>query len=392
VAPPAVDDLSNRCDHRILYQLHDGRFIEIAYRRCRWGQRHGREFWVSDEPPEGWIVDAREAAEFLLRCQFALPPQLELVLQQEPAASERGDPIPTIEDANAHARRRLLAARRGAIQAVDFQRTIQAIIPQGVRFVQFLRNPPPYWENRSLWVCGEFYASLAAVHPVELTAWPAESGVPPESVSLLDWTWPPEYAEIQRLLKQLLEICEPALGCLWQASTTGRVSPWSPSDDELDEARNALIARLPEIEAMIAEVRRLFQTFAPADGSEVRAVPAAQQHSPNPPQGRTGDPATSPPSAPELAAKMADLREQCRLALEGFEAARSALSERPSVTRVTDEMAYEWLQEHRSGTEPLPSFDTWARYLRDARRELGVQKNRPRRGRTGRSVRKADDL
>jgi hypothetical protein len=79
VAPPAVDDLSNRCDHRILYQLHDGQFVEIAYRGCRCGQLNGREFWVSDNPPEGWIVDVREAAEFLLRCQVALPPQLELV-------------------------------------------------------------------------------------------------------------------------------------------------------------------------------------------------------------------------------------------------------------------------------------------------------------------------
>lgn len=386
------DDFSPRCDFRIVYQLHDGRYVELTYRDCSCRTVYGREFWVSGEAPQGDIVSACYVAEFLLRHQCPLPPQLRSALDQQSTVEDVAEPIPELAAGGMHAHRLALAYDRDVIQAIDFRRTIEGIIPQGVRFVQFLRNPPLYWENRSLSVCGEFYASLAAVHPVDLKAWPAESGIPPEWIALLDWTWPPEYVEIQRPLKQLLDICEPALGCLWQVSTTGRTSPGAPSDSELDAARSALIARLPEIEAIVAEVRRVFQTFASGDGSPVRTVSTDQQHSPESPQGRTPDSVTTPPSAPELAAKMANLREQSRLALEGFEAARSTLSEIPSVTRVTDEMAYEWLREHRSATDPLPNFDTWARYLREARRELGVQKNRPRHGRRGRSVRKADEL
>jgi hypothetical protein len=58
----------------------------------------------------------------------------------------------------------------------------------------------------------------------------------------------------------------------------------------------------------------------------------------------------------------------------------------------TDREVYEWLQKHAED-EKLPSLDSWARYLRNARRHYGDQKNTPRAGRpTGKSVVRKDEI
>ncbi len=57
----------------------------------------------------------------------------------------------------------------------------------------------------------------------------------------------------------------------------------------------------------------------------------------------------------------------------------------------TDRDAYDWLKEC-NGVDDLRSFETWARYLRRARKALGKQKNLPRRGRPLGSVVGSDQL
>jgi hypothetical protein len=59
---------------------------------------------------------------------------------------------------------------------------------------------------------------------------------------------------------------------------------------------------------------------------------------------------------------------------------------------MTDKQAYDWLKEQDKETEELPDFDTWARYLRKARRHYGTQKNTPRAGRNGRSIATLDQI
>jgi hypothetical protein len=56
-----------------------------------------------------------------------------------------------------------------------------------------------------------------------------------------------------------------------------------------------------------------------------------------------------------------------------------------------DREAYDWLKEHDEDRS-LPNFATWARYLREARKRLGLPKNTPRYGRTGRSIVRPDEL
>lgn len=53
----------------------------------------------------------------------------------------------------------------------------------------------------------------------------------------------------------------------------------------------------------------------------------------------------------------------------------------------TDKAVFEWLLVHVSRIEEMPKFDTWRRYLRQARKYHGCQKNTPRAGRPmGRSI------
>ena len=48
---------------------------------------------------------------------------------------------------------------------------------------------------------------------------------------------------------------------------------------------------------------------------------------------------------------------------------------------VTDREVYDWLTEHLDEGEKLPGFETWDRYVRQARSVLGTQKYEPRSGR-----------
>jgi hypothetical protein len=74
-------------------------------------------------------------------------------------------------------------------------------------------------------------------------------------------------------------------------------------------------------------------------------------------------------------------------ALAGYQFAAERLGGEP-----TDLQAYKWLKEHRDGDEILPRFETWTRYLREARSRRGRLKNSPRHGRAGRSVVRWDQV
>ncbi len=58
----------------------------------------------------------------------------------------------------------------------------------------------------------------------------------------------------------------------------------------------------------------------------------------------------------------------------------------------TDDETYDWVEQHNDD-EPLPSRATWKRYVRNARRAHGRQKNTPRAAReTGRSIVRGDEI
>jgi len=62
------------------------------------------------------------------------------------------------------------------------------------------------------------------------------------------------------------------------------------------------------------------------------------------------------------------------------------------IGKCTDREAYEWLQEEGPEEYELPAFDTWKRYVRIGRKHHGTQKNTSRKGRTGRSVIKSNEI
>ena len=52
-----------------------------------------------------------------------------------------------------------------------------------------------------------------------------------------------------------------------------------------------------------------------------------------------------------------------------------------------DREVWEWLLYHRCKGEDMPQFETWQRYIREARKFHGCQKNTPRSGREfGKSI------
>ena len=120
-----------------------------------------------------------------------------------------------------------------------------------------------------------------------------------------------------------------------------------------------------------------------------------------PPSGRPADsdrPADSAPYEEEYREKLKLCTPAEATAFLQFGVAEQRLAGRSAGDRSKppgDREAFDWLREH-GGTpagHPLPArFDTWARNLRGARKKLGEQKNKPRRGRTGGSIAHPDEL
>lgn len=78
-----------------------------------------------------------------------------------------------------------------------------------------------------------------------------------------------------------------------------------------------------------------------------------------------------------------------RLAYQSYE---YAISQRSALAEAKDDDVYDWLREHRNTDYGLPSRETWKRYVRQGRWAYGTRKNNPRKGRTGRSIVRADQI
>lgn len=140
--------------------------------------------------------------------------------------------------------------------------------------------------------------------------------------------------------------------------------------------------------------RRLFEAFLEDVKDDLRtAIPGYDQPA-----------KTEPPPVPQAVTPAAtDAHDE-----QGHAATQVTPSLRPSVEKayrqylfaaerlgpdVTDRDAYDWLEKHPDGDDELPSFDTWSKYVRTARKAHGQPKNQPRNGREpGRSIVRDTDI
>jgi hypothetical protein len=69
-----------------------------------------------------------------------------------------------------------------------------------------------------------------------------------------------------------------------------------------------------------------------------------------------------------------------------------AVQQDAALEGATDRDVYEWLKEKLDEDDKLPSFASWSKYVRDARKIQGVSKHTSRAGRTGRSIVTPDQI
>ncbi|MCI0642563.1 MAG: hypothetical protein L0Y70_26085 [Gemmataceae bacterium] len=81
------------------------------------------------------------------------------------------------------------------------------------------------------------------------------------------------------------------------------------------------------------------------------------------------------------------VKERFAIVLREFQAAEEAFGR-----ELTDREAHDLLKEYRPHERSLPGFATWQRYLREARRLTGQNKNHSRHGWEGRSIVSVRDI
>ncbi len=126
-----------------------------------------------------------------------------------------------------------------------------------------------------------------------------------------------------------------------------------------------------------------------ANGSTTDEVITGRKRTEAEPAGNNALRATEVPiSHSDRNAAIQSLNKSARLAILAYDEASEAMAELSD--RVTDRDAWEWSREHSDAD--CPAFETFARYLREARKKLGENKNLPRGGRSGGSIAGQSDL
>lgn len=157
---------------------------------------------------------------------------------------------------------------------------------------------------------------------------------------------------------------------------------------------------IPAIESLRGELSILLEqlSYAPLavletvkslTGETDRNSESNDNHSPEgPPSAATGTDRASSTTGQAEGSSVESLPPSRRKALSQY---RDALSRCSTLNGAPDREVYEWLQEHWDG-DPLLTFATWSRYLREARNATGTSKNAPRAGRDGRSIVRPDEI
>ncbi len=167
---------------------------------------------------------------------------------------------------------------------------------------------------------------------------------------------------------------------LWEAADLDRFRHLPP--DFADVAVASPAVRVTRVELAVRLAHEAF--------GDMRAVPSS-----GPTKASERDAIARLQLDRELEAKLTGCSPSEKLAYAQYHFAvrQTAADETgPAGRRTTDEAAYAWLSRNADADElaGLPKFNTWVRYLRTARRKAGESKNRPRRGRGGRSITRGD--
>jgi hypothetical protein len=167
---------------------------------------------------------------------------------------------------------------------------------------------------------------------------------------------------------------------LWEAADLDRFRHLPP--DLADVAAASPAVRVARVERVVGLAHDAF--------GDMRAVPSS-----GPTEASERDAIASLQLDQELEAKLTGCSPCEKQAYLQYHHAALHISQEKSGTanrRITDQAAYRWLIRHGEnyGIADLPKSETWVRYLRSARKKAGESKNRPRRGRGGRSIVRGD--
>jgi hypothetical protein len=130
---------------------------------------------------------------------------------------------------------------------------------------------------------------------------------------------------------------------------------------------------------------KLFKFHQEAEGWEPLIREELRLSKTNPPTPSAGE------SAGEKVSQSVSMSERAKVAYDQYLRAAPECASKDG-REPTDQQCYDWLKAHNDG-DSLPTSKTWQRYLREARKHSGEQKNAPRTGRQhGRSIVSAQDV
>lgn len=251
--PAYLDWVGSRFD--LLYELRDGRFVQLTYEMCHQQDGPDGPFWSSGSPPAGRVVTPAAAAQFLLQRQQSLPLQLknayeEWVRTETELAIASPRPLSHwLQRTPPGSVYQLLLTQERLRLRIDEVTRILFLFVEDYRGTLSLQTDREEYDPqvlaRELWAWDKF----------NIDDWDWGTGKhPPAVIDWLEAPWPKEWRGIRSTLlevRQLLSLPMPCLMHRWLSDL-----PDTPTDEEQQAAEDVVRERLGDLERLSASLQR----------------------------------------------------------------------------------------------------------------------------------------
>ncbi len=262
---------------KIVYQLNDGRYIHVEYGDCNERLVHRGEkvvgIWYAAAPSHGSDIPPEHVVALLVKWQLPIPDELAPHLSQVFPA-ERQKPAP--RDLSYWHGKGLVECNSEiwahTVRPLD---QVKELVDLGIAAVQSIREWKPGRVASADNVVHLFGGWLFRRYKVDAAHWPSRTGIiPPKYVSLVELDWPAACDDILEAIEELQDLLEGPLSVLGIPLAAGH--PDNPTMEERWAGSDALIERLPRLEALLAQLREELRVA----GSEEKLRELQQQKGP----------------------------------------------------------------------------------------------------------------
>lgn len=248
----------------VLYELSDGRYVQLTYWYCTQIPTEGPEapstVWLSDDPPLGGFITASEAQRFLMGYGIFIPEKLKVAAQAEQDAFRKwkeSQPVRSAEHWRGKGFRTYLQGNPAhLVNPVELIDRMTSLAIASVHEVRKLNEPAA--KHTAL---TDLCTLLFLPYPVDVQHWWGDlNSIPPEYVTYAELSWPAGTGRLMRVVCRLADLLDP-YSILFDPRMRHSGDDANPNWEETKKVRSDFQAQSPQLESLSIELRKELMAF-----------------------------------------------------------------------------------------------------------------------------------